>query len=81
MYMYSYVLVYIQPIVLHLAFLYLAEAVIIMPSPRNHVFVFDLAAALSGNGQSAKPKLFTTSTSLIPKNQNSEFKIRPRSSF
>ena len=53
---------------LYLAFLYLAESVILMPSPRNHILdVFNLAAALSGNGQSAKSKFFTTSTSLIPK--------------
>ena len=59
---------------LYLAFLYLAESVILMPSPRNHILdVFNLAAALSGNGQSAKSKFFTTSTSLIPK-----FKIRLR---
>ena len=59
---------------LYLAFLYLADAVIIMPSPRNHILdSFSLAAALSGNGQSAKSKFITTSTSLVPKlkSQNS----------
>ena len=46
---------------LYLAFLYLAEAVIIMPSPRNNIWdLFNLAAALSVNGQSAKSKLITT---------------------
>ena len=59
---------------LYLAFLYLAEAIIIMPSPRNHILDFlNLAAALSGNGQSAKSKFFFTIASLIPK-----LKIRPR---
>ena len=54
---------------LYVVFLYLAEAFIIMPSPRNHMFfvLFILAAALSGNGSSAKSKFVTTSTSLIPK--------------
>ena len=43
-------------------------AVIIMPSPRDHILdFFSLAAALSGNGQSAKSKFLTTITSLIPK--------------
>ena len=47
-----------------------------MLSPRNQIEdLFYLAVALSGNGQSAKSKLFTTSTSLIPqiKIRNSEF--------
>ena len=61
-------------IFLYLASLYLAEANMIMPSPRNHISeFFSLAAALSGNGQSTKSKLLTTSTSLIP-----TFKTRPR---
>ena len=60
-------------IFLYLATLYLAEAVIKMPSPRNHILGFvNLAPALSGNGQSAKSKLFTTITSLVP-----NFKVRP----
>ena len=53
---------------LYLTFFYSAEAIIIMPSPRNHSLDFlHLAAALSGNGQSAKSKFLTTSTSLVPK--------------
>ena len=61
-------------IFLYLSFSYLAETVTIMPSPRNHILdSFRLAAALSGNGWSAKSMSLTTSTSLIPK-----FKIRPR---
>ena len=45
----------ITVIFLYLAFLYLAEAVIIMPSPRNHIWdVFSLAAAHSEKNQSAE---------------------------
>ena len=47
--------------------LLLAEAVITMPSPRNHLF--NLALAFSGNGQSAKFKLFTAINSSIPKSK------------
>ena len=51
-------------------FLYLAETVILMPGQRNNILDFlDLAAALSGNGQSAKSQFLTTSTALIPKFQ------------
>ena len=58
--------------ILYLAFLYLAEADLIIPSPRNHTWGFlILATALSGNGQSVKSKVFTTITFLIP-----TFKIR-----
>ena len=40
----------------------------IMPSPRNHILdLFNLAAALSGNDQSAKSRLFTKTTSCVPK--------------
>ena len=54
--------------------MYLAKAVMIIPSPQNRILdSFNLAAALSGNGQAAKPKFFTTGTSLIPKFEN-----RPR---
>ena len=50
----------------NLAFVYLAEVIIIKPSPRNHISHFlNLAAALSGNSHSAKSKFATTSTSLI----------------
>ena len=58
---------------LYVAVLYLAEAVITMPSPRNHVLDrLTLAAALSGNRQSATSEFLNTSTSLIPK------LVRPR---
>ena len=57
---------------LHLAFLYLAETVIIMPSPRNHILdSVNLAAALSGNGQFAKSKCFNYKCFYI-KIQNTE---------
>ena len=63
----------------YLAFLYLAEAVMIMPSLRNHIlYYFNLAAALSGNGQSAKSKLLTAITSLISKFKN---QLQQRSYF
>ena len=57
----------IQSLFLYLAILYLAEAVITIPSPRNHILdLFIWQLALSGNGQSDKFKFFTTITSLIP---------------
>ena len=59
-------------LVLYLAFVYLAEAVIIMPSPRNQILdFFDLAAAPSGNGQSAKSKFFYYQYLVNTKIQNS----------
>ena len=49
-------------IFIYLAFSYLAEAVVILLSPRRYILDFlILAAALSGNGQSAKSQVFTTS--------------------
>ena len=73
-YIYIYIYIYTYSQFIYLALLYLVEAVIIMPSPRNHILDFlNLAVALSGNGQSAKSKFSTTSTSLITK-----FKIRLR---
>ena len=57
---------------LYLAFFYLAEAVMIMPSPRNHILnFFNLAVALSGNGQPAKCKFLTAITYSNTKIQSS----------
>ena len=51
-YMYTYIHLFFG------AFLYFAEAVIIMSSPLNHILdLFNLAAALSGNDQSVKSNL------------------------
>ena len=67
MYIHIYIYIYIQYF-LYLTFLYLAEAVIIMPGQRNHnLNCFNLEASFSGNGQSSKSKFFIASTSLIPK--------------
>ena len=52
---------------LYLASLYLADAFIIIPSPRNHILDFS-AAALSGNGQSAKSMFFLPPVLLLYQN-------------
>ena len=61
-YIYIYIFMY-AVIFYYSAILYLAEAIITMPSPRNHIlYLFIWMPALSRNGQSAKCNMFTTKT-------------------
>ena len=82
MYIYIYIPLYIsiciyiniQSFLLYVALLYLAEAVITMPSREIITWICLIwKLALAGNGQSAKCEFSTSITSLIPNNQKSKF--------